>query len=122
MGKKRKYNGKRVSKGEKKISEFLDNQNIEYIREKTFDSCLSSKNVRLRFDFYLPNYNLLIEFQGQHHYFPVNKGKRAYRVHYKTKQHDQIKKEFVNNSNLRLIEISYDQYSKLDKLLRSIIE
>lgn len=120
--KKRKYKGKRVSKGEKKISQLLDSKNIHYIREKTFEECVSTRNVKLRFDFYLPDYGMLIEYQGQHHYFPVNEYKRAQRAHQKTKVHDRIKKDFISKSDLELVEISYQQYGELEEIIDRIIE
>ena len=48
---------------EDKILEFL---NIKYEEQKTFEGL---KYIgKLRFDFYLPDYNLCIEFQGKQHY------------------------------------------------------
>ena len=72
--KKRRYyfKGKRCSKGEFKICKFLQRLDIEFEREKTFSECRSLKGNLLRFDFFIPEYNLLIEFNGLHHYKPVN--------------------------------------------------
>lgn len=47
------------------------------IRQKFYeDLCIFSpiknKKYFLKFDFYLPDYNLCIEYQGQQHYIPVN--------------------------------------------------
>lgn len=56
----------RESKGESEISKFLKKNNIKFIQQKTFKKC---KNVRtLPFDFYLPNYNTCIEFDGEQHF------------------------------------------------------
>lgn len=93
------------SYGEYYIQKFLDYNNIQYIKEKTFKDCLSLKNNRLRFDFYLPNQNILIEFQGPHHYKPVNKGRRAKRVHKTTVLHDKIKRNFCKKNDIKLLEI-----------------
>lgn len=54
------------SKGEKIISWFLDKKNINYEEQKKFDGCKNKSH--LLFDFYLPDYNLCIEFQGIQHY------------------------------------------------------
>lgn len=117
--KRRYYKGKRVSKGEKRISEILDELQIEFESQKTFERCLSPKQNRLRFDFYLPEYNILIEYQGQHHYKPVNKYRRAKRVHDQTKIHDNIKRNFVldNKIDLILIEIPYWDFDNLYDIL-----
>jgi len=93
--------------GEYYISQFLDYNKINYNREKTFPNCVNSKNNKLRFDFFLTDYNILIEFQGKHHYKPVNKYNRAKTVHKKTVLHDHIKRQYCKNNNIILIEINY---------------
>jgi len=105
--KKRRRRKRAQSFGERYIEDYLLATNIEYEREKTFDGCLSRKRRNLRFDFFLPTYNLLIEFQGQHHYKPVNNKRRAYYTHKTTVKHDEIKKIFAAENNIELMEISY---------------
>lgn len=48
----------KTSHGENKIKFLLEQQNIEFEQEKTFDGCRD--NGMLRFDFYLPEYNACI--------------------------------------------------------------
>ena len=62
--------GCKESKGESIIRQYLDNKNIQYIQEYFFQE--GEKNSQgHRFDFYLPNINKFIEFQGIQHYKPV---------------------------------------------------
>jgi len=93
--------------GEYYIKQFLDYNQINYTKEKTFLDCVNGKNNKLRFDFFLNDYNVLIEFQGKHHYMPVNKHNRAKQVHKKTVLHDQIKRQYCRDKNIILIEIHY---------------
>jgi len=58
-----------LSKGERKIMTYLDKMNIEYIAEFRIDDC--KDQITLPFDFYLPKYNLCIEFDGEQHYRPI---------------------------------------------------
>ena len=58
--------------GESKISDYLDSHEIEYSSQHTFPECTDVG--LLRFDFYLPEHNTLIEYQGQQHYNPVRFG------------------------------------------------
>jgi len=121
MAKKRYYhNGKRVSKGEKKIAVFLESKGIQYIPEKTFNNCLSPRGRCLRFDFYIESHNLLIEFDGEHHTRPVNKYKRALIVHRKTKKHDAIKNYYANSNNIRLVRIPYWDIENIEEILEPI--
>ena len=54
------------SKGESIIHHFLLKHNIAVQFQKRFEGC---KNViPLPFDFYLPDYNMCIEFNGRQHY------------------------------------------------------
>lgn len=55
----------KISQGEWKIIHILKNSKIKFEREKTF------KDLRLgllRYDFFLPDYNMIIEFNGEQHY------------------------------------------------------
>lgn len=57
------------SKGEELISQILKEHNIDFIPQKTFDNLTGiSGKKKLSFDFYIPEFNLLIEYQGEQHY------------------------------------------------------
>lgn len=55
------------SHGEKKISAWFDNHGIEYERQKRFDDLRGIGGRTLPYDFYIPKYNALIEYQGNYH-------------------------------------------------------
>lgn len=57
--------GCNYSKGEAEIEECLKSLKIIYKTQYTFKDCLSNKNKPLRFDFYLPDYNCCIEYDGE---------------------------------------------------------
>jgi len=50
------------SKGEKTIEKILYELGISYERQKTFNDCKDKK--KLPFDFYLPEKNMCIEYNG----------------------------------------------------------
>lgn len=108
------------SKGEEKIKQFLINNNIVYVREKRFDDLKSDLNMQLPFDFYLPNYNILIEFDGEQHYRGV-KMFGGDNVMNRIKINDGIKNQYVLNSNMYLIRIPYTKIVDIDILLSSYI-
>jgi len=94
------------SSGEIKISHLLDDYGINYIQEKKFNDC---KNIRLlKFDFYLSDYNLCIEYNGIQHYYPKKYfgGKLNFE---KIKKNDKIKTEYCNLNNINLLIIKYDE-------------
>lgn len=122
MKKRQYYKGKRISKGEKEISQYLDHHNINYVREKTFKDCTNFCGNLLRFDFYLEQFNLLIEYQGQHHEKPVNKYRRAKIVHEKTIIHDRVKEDFAESHQINLIKINYSDYENIDNILDKLFD
>jgi very-short-patch-repair endonuclease len=105
----------RESKGEKKISEILSKFNIAFIREKTFQNCVG-KRRKLPFDFYLPNQNLVIEYDGIHHFEAVNAfgGENGFKT---VQQNDKRKGEFLKENNINLLRIPYHQYDNIEIIL-----
>lgn len=104
-----------VSRGERQIMKVLDELGVLYEREKRFsDLCGTTKNSRLRYDFWLPDYNLLIEYDGEHHFEPVqtkgrlSKNKAAVK-HKRTKINDKKKDKYAKKNGYDLLRIRYDQ-------------
>ncbi len=94
------------SNGEKKISIYLDNKYIKYKRQQVFDDC---KNIRkLQFDFYLPEYNTCIEYDGEQHYKSIEYfgGVKSFKLRQKR---DMIKNDYCKNNNIKLLRIKYDE-------------
>ena len=104
------------SKGELIISKVLDTLNINYEAQKTFDD-LKDKSY-LSYDFYIPDQNILIEYQGLQHYKPVEYfgGENQFKVQ---QQHDKLKSEYAKTNNYNLIAVPYteDTFSKIKKYL-----
>lgn len=92
------------SKGEYQVEKVLKENNIGYVTQKTFRD-LKDLNY-LSYDFYLEEYNILIEYQGIQHYEPIEffGGKSQY-----TNQlyHDSLKEKYALNKGYRLITIPY---------------
>ena len=72
----------------------------------------------LPFDFYLPEYNACIEYQGQQHYTPIEvfKGESGFELRQK---HDEMKRNFCIKNNIKLIEIPYWEYNNIEKILNN---
>ncbi len=104
------------SKGEKIISRFLNKLNIYYQSQKIFDQCRNKRS--LPFDFYLPNHNLCIEYDGRQHYKPIEKwGGNNYLI--EIQKNDQIKNEFCKENNINLLRISYQEFKSIEQILES---
>jgi very-short-patch-repair endonuclease len=106
----------RESKGEKKILKILENNNIKFIRQKKFEGC---KNIRqLPFDFYLPDLNLCIEFDGRQHYESVQDFGGDISLG-ETQKRDKIKTIYCEENNIKLLRIKYNE--KINDKLCQII-
>lgn len=94
------------SKGEKFISRILKEKNINFIREFRLPEIL---HVKYRYDFWLPDHNLLIEFHGGQHYFPVDYfgGEESFK---QTKQRDIFKKMLAKETRRNLVVFNYKQF------------
>lgn len=95
------------SKGEEKIIKILLNNDIEFETQKTFDTCrFINTNGVARFDFYLPQYNTLIEYDGKQHFV-----KESANYFFDNLEDIQKRDEYKNNwckeNNINLIRISY---------------
>lgn len=92
------------SKGEKEISYWLENRNISYIFQKRFEDCIDKSF--LPFDFYLPDYNICIEYDGKQHFEPIEYfGGEEYFEY--IKKHDNIKTQYCIDNNIKLLRIPY---------------
>lgn len=101
--------------GEVLVEEFLNSNGVMAEREKTFEDC---KNINLlRYDFYLPEYNILIEVQGRQHKEPIEffGGLDFFEL---TQKRDKIKKQYAKKNKIKLLEIWYNEFKNIEKILK----
>ena len=103
-----------VSKGEKRIAKFLDKNNINYIYQYKINEC--RLKYPLPFDFYIPNINLLIEYDGEQHFKSIEHFGGLDRFMTR-KISDTIKNEYCKNNNIKLIRIPYWEFDNIEKIL-----
>ena len=97
---------KGFSKGENTIWNWLNYNKIKFEFQKRFSDCKDKKS--LPFDFYLPDYNLCIEYQGKQHYEPINYFGGLEKFTYQ-QYHDELKKEYCEEKGISLLCIPYDK-------------
>jgi hypothetical protein len=91
------------SKGEKEVRKVLENNNVKYIEQYVFEDCIYKSP--LKFDFYLPEYNVCIEYDGIQHFEPIDffGGEKAF---LENKKRDSIKDIYCKENNIKLIRIN----------------
>lgn len=107
------------SKGEGIIIHFLNKYEINFTHQARFDDCRNSR--RLPFDFYLPDYNLCIEFNGQQHYEPVDFAKQGQEwaefAFSEIQKRDAIKENFCYENKIDLLIIPYWEMPNIGEIL-----
>jgi hypothetical protein len=115
-----------LSKAELKIIKFLEINNIEYASQKKFNNCVNPKTNRpLKFDFYIPSKNLLIEYDGSQHFKIgcclggyVNDTKDLKTVQYR----DKLKTQYARQNDIKLLRIKFTRFNQIDKILKSVLK
>lgn len=109
------YKGK--SKGEIAIENFLVEHNISYKPQKKYNKLRGVKNCMLSYDFYIKDWNLLIEYQGEYHDGTArNQTFEEYEIQ---KEHDRRKKQYAKDNNIDLLEIWYWDFDNIKSILES---
>lgn len=109
-----------TSNSENKVGEVLKKFQLKYERQKRFEDC-KDKNT-LPFDYYLSDYNVAIEYDGEQHYMNVNwTGKMSLEqlnmAFSLVQKHDKIKTEYCKNNNIQLIRIPYWEKNNIEYYL-----
>lgn len=101
------------SKGELKLLQILNQLNISYEYQKTFSDC-KIIDKKLSFDFYLPDYKTILEYDGKQHFEPIQGfgGEARYKEQQKR---DNFKNDWCAINNIKIIRIPYTDYDKLDE-------
>lgn len=92
--------------GERTVRQWFDMHDVKYDFQYIFSDCCDKQP--LPFDFYLPDYNAAIEFQGKQHYEPVEIFGGQEALEY-TQRHDKIKSDYCKQNSIRLLCIKYDE-------------
>ena len=93
------------SRGENEIRSILEHLNIKFEEQKTFENLIHKS--KLKCDFYLSDFNLVIEFNGIQHYEPISvfgglKGLKE------TQKRDLIKYNYLISNGIELIIVKFD--------------
>lgn len=100
----------------------------EFLCEKTFSGCYWHDDSKhpLRFDYYFPKYNLIVEVQGSQHFIPSSMGadmteEEILESFNGLKERDIIKKQYCQEHNINFIEIiTKDDFKKFDDVIYKI--
>lgn len=105
-----------ISHGEDNCIKTFDFLNISYTPQMKFDDLVGVNGGKLSYDFYLPQYNILIECQGQQHEKPIEMfgGETQFQLQL---EHDKRKREYADKNGFLLLEIWYYDYDNISNIL-----
>lgn len=109
------------SKGEERISRYFQNKSIKYKPQKYFNGLLGVGGGYLKYDFYIPDYNLLIEYNGEQHYKPIDAfgGQEQLKIQ---QEHDKRKREYAENNGFLFLEIGYWDFDNIENILNKYVK
>lgn len=99
------------SKGELRLIEILDKHDIDFKDEYK----LPEVGDNYRYDFYLPDYRILIEFHGKQHYKHIPFFHKSEDEFLARKNTDDIKKYSARMFKYKLLEFNYKQLKHMPK-------
>ena len=118
----------KISKGEKRIAQYLDNLGINYIYDKPyFNDLVGTGGILLRPDFIIPSLKIWIEYDGIQHYEPTDftgkMSEQQIQERFETgQQNDNIKDQYAKDHNWTLIRIPFTDYYNIEQILANYLE
>ena len=109
-----------MSSGEKLIANYLLTKRIKFVIHHSFNDLRGKNNKRLSYDFFLPEYNMLIEFQGKQHVEPFDcfGGEHQFKLQ---QQSDFKKRKYATDNGYNFIEIWYDEIKEIEHIIDTAI-
>ena len=107
-----------ISFGEREIEKWLNENNIEFKKEHMYSDLLGTRLGKLRFDFFIKKCNLLIEYDGQQHFKPIEQfGGEEYLK--RLIIHDNMKNEYAKVNKINLLRIGYSEIKNINWILEN---
>ena len=111
------------SSWERTLSKYFIENDITFECQYKCEDLISDKGKYLPFDFYLPDYDTIIEVNGLYHY-ELSSHKNAQEILDRNIRHDKLKIDYANKnfSKVVVIDTRYYKTHTLEKELENIME
>lgn len=104
--------------GEVEVEKILTDKKVYFQKQKKFQKC---KHINmLPFDFYIPQKNLCIEFDGKQHFEDTDSFFKTNNFDL-IKKRDEIKNNFCKENNIKLLRIPYFEINKIESILNTVL-
>lgn len=106
-----------ISRGEVCAADIFNELGVRYQVQKKFE------DFDMRFDFFLPDYNIAIECDGAQHFRSINSEWNSDTKLQETRARDAAKQEYCKEHNIKLIQIPFWDHKTLSvENLKKVIE
>jgi predicted nucleic acid-binding Zn-ribbon protein len=113
-----KENSKKISSGEKTLIDYFNNKNIHFIKEWSPEDLKSKLNRKVRFDFYLPDYNMVLEFHGLQHNIVGIGGEKGLKS---TLRNDLLKEKYAWEKGIKYLVLREFHLKNISKAIQPIL-
>jgi hypothetical protein len=110
------------SKGEKQISEYLIDKNIEYTTQKTFHNLINVNQLKYDLYFIFNDIKHVIEFDGKQHFEFIEYFHKEEINFLERQEIDLIKTQYCLNNSMRLLRISYDCMDNIPNIIDNFLQ
>lgn len=105
----------KMSHGEKRVGIVLDELGVNYIMQKKFKECRDIKPMP--FDFYIPDFDVIIEYDGIQHFKPIEKFGGIDEL-INTRRRDKLKDTYCDENHIDLIRVPYYEYNEIETIIK----
>ena len=110
------------SEGEVHIRTWLENHHINFVPQYSIpNENLFCKRKHLMVDFYLPDYRMFIEMNGEQHYKNISYFHQGSWTFEDQQIRDESLRQYSKRHNVRLLVIKYDEIKKIPKILSAAL-
>lgn len=113
-----------ISHGEQKIINKLSAMKVNYVYDSEYPKLVNPKTgYNLRFDFFLPDYKCVIEYDGEQHFRYVkdfHKSKKSGALE-DLQERDRFKDAFCEMNGIRMVRIKYTNFNKIKKIINTLM-
>ena len=110
------------SEGEVHIRTWLENHHINFVPQYPIpNENLFCKRLHLMVDFYLPDYRMFVEMNGEQHYKDIAYFHQGSWTFEDQQIRDESLRQYSKRHNVRLLVIKYDEIKKIPKILSAAL-
>jgi very-short-patch-repair endonuclease len=108
-----------MSNGERAAEMIFKKYHYIYEPQKRFNDCFDK--YTLPFDFYLPEYNLIVEIMGEQHEHPIDYfgGQEKFEIQVR---HDKMKRDYLKQNNIHCLDIWYYEFDQMESIILNKIQ